>query len=46
MLLTHALHPDPFEANGMPPTYLWLDALILQNLAPFQGDLVPWEARG
>jgi hypothetical protein len=21
MLLTHASHPDPFEANGMPPTY-------------------------
>jgi hypothetical protein len=20
MLLTHASHPDPFEANGMPPT--------------------------
>jgi hypothetical protein len=20
-LLTHASHPDPFEANGMPPTY-------------------------
>jgi hypothetical protein len=19
--LTHASHPDPFEANGMPPTY-------------------------
>src|SRR5215470_3963471 len=21
MPLTHASHPDPFEANGMPPTY-------------------------
>jgi hypothetical protein len=21
MLLTHASHPDPFEANGMPSTY-------------------------
>jgi len=21
MLLIHASHPDPFEANGMPPTY-------------------------
>ena len=21
MLLTHASHPDPFEANGMSPTY-------------------------
>jgi hypothetical protein len=21
MLLTHASHPDPFEANGMPLTY-------------------------
>src|SRR5262249_23671611 len=21
MLLTHASHPDPFEANRMPPTY-------------------------
>jgi len=21
MLLTHASHPDPFDANGMPPTY-------------------------
>jgi hypothetical protein len=21
MLLTHASHPDPFEANSMPPTY-------------------------
>ena len=21
MLLTHASHPDPFEANGVPPTY-------------------------
>jgi hypothetical protein len=28
MLLTHASHPDPFEANGMPPTYdsmHWMD---------------------
>ena len=36
MLLTHASHPDPFEANGMPPTY---DSMhycpVLQAIAYF-----------
>src|ERR1700746_3874019 len=31
MLLTHASHPDPFEANGMPPTY---DSMHLTHLQP------------
>src|ERR1700740_167097 len=35
MLLTHASHPDPFEANGMPPTY---GSMHQSRLSPSQGD--------
>ena len=35
MRLTRALHPNPFEANGMPPTYEMI------ALVPFQGVNVP-----
>jgi hypothetical protein len=31
MLLTHASHPDPFEANGMPPIY---DSVHYKGHAP------------
>jgi len=33
MLLTHASRPDPFEANGMPPTYDSMRECILLLIA-------------
>jgi hypothetical protein len=37
MLLTLASHPDPFEANGMPPTY---DSMHLSGVMMRFGGLL------